>query len=245
MNAHQESFLRLEDLGRIIPSYQPTFEFSTNFINEKHEYFSKCPIIEDKLIQVRTNRTSGSLIEGWLRREDALKIYEMAYFVSGDILELGTYHGLSTSILSQANADSPHKKHIYSVELNFEAATVAQRNLDVAGLQEDVTLLVTDAVTAIREFADQGKKFEFVFIDHSHSYEAVFSVCKELDRIMLAEGFCLFHDFNDGRNTHDNTDYEVYQGVMAGLDPGEFQFYGIYGCAGLYKFCQTHPSEAQ
>lgn len=239
MNIHKESFLSLEDLGKVTPSYQATFEFSGNFINENHAYFATCPITRKWLIELRTNRTSGSVINGWLRREDALKIYEMAYFVSGDILELGTYHGLSTFILSQANADSPRKKHIYSVELDREAVAVAQQNLDLAGLQNDVTLLVTDAQTAITEFAAQGKKFEFVFVDHSHTYDAVFNVCKDLDKIMLPEGFCLFHDFSDDRNRVDNDEYGVYQGVMEGLNPREFQFYGIYGCAALYRFCKT------
>jgi hypothetical protein len=245
MNAHKESFLPLEALGTVVRSYQATFEFSGDSINENHAYLATCPIIGKWLIELRTNRTSGSVINGWLRREDALKIYEMAYFVSGDILELGTYHGLSTFILSQANADSPHKKHIYSVELDREAVAVAQQNLELAGLQNDVTLLVTDAQTAIREFAGQGKKFEFVFVDHSHSYDAVFNVCKDLDKIMLPEGFCLFHDFSDDRNRLDDDDYGVYQGVMEGLNRREFQFYGIYGCAALYRFCKTPQSDVE
>jgi len=245
MNAHKESFLSLEDLGRVVPSYHATFEFSGNFINENHAYLETCPTTGGILVELRTNGSSGSVINGWLRREDALKIYEMAYLVAGDILELGTYHGLSTFILSQANGDSPHKNHIYSVELNPEANAVAQQNLELAGLRDGVTLLLTDAVTAIREFAGQGKKFEFVFVDHSHSYEAVFNVCKELDKIMLPGGFCLFHDFNDGRNRVDDDDYGVYQGVMEGLNPREFQFYGIYGCAALYRFCKSPQSEVE
>ena len=55
-------------------------------------------------------------IEGWLWREDALKLYEMAYFARGNILELGCYHGLSTALLALAlrNARRGHK--LLSVE---------------------------------------------------------------------------------------------------------------------------------
>ena len=242
MQAHKESFVRLEELGMIIPTYRPTFDFPGEFINESHKHFVTCPVKDGILIELRTHGTSGSVIEGWLRREDAQKIYEIAYFVSGDILELGAYHGLSTTILSRANADSPHKKHIYSVELDSEAAATTRRNLDQASLGKDVTILCNDASTAIRGFASQGKRFEFVFVDHSHAYDAVYSVCRELGEVMLPGGFCLFHDFNDQRNGENNDDYGVYQAVLNGLNPGEFEFYGVYGCAALYRFNKSSGS---
>src|ERR1700728_4334116 len=45
-------------------------------------------------------------IPGWLAPEDALKLYELAYFSPGPILEIGMYCGRSTTILATAVADS-------------------------------------------------------------------------------------------------------------------------------------------
>jgi len=83
MQTHKESMLRLEDLGTTIPSYHPTFNFQGKFINETHKYFATCPVKGNILVEIKTQGTSGSIIEGWLRREDAQKIYEIAYFVWG------------------------------------------------------------------------------------------------------------------------------------------------------------------
>ena len=237
MNIHHDSFMRLEELGARIPSYYPTFDFAGAFINESHEYYSACPIRDGILIEIKDHPSSGSVIEGWLRREDSLKLYEIAYCVAGDILELGSYHGLSTSILSRANADSPNKKNIYSVDLAPDNVAMTNHHLRRMELDKHVTTICGDALSVVKQLASRGARFEFVFVDHSHSYEAVYSVCRELGTVMVDGGFCLFHDFNDGRNREaDDAEYGVYQGVVEGLDSREFEFYGVYGCAALYRF---------
>lgn len=237
MNIHQESFMRLEELGNRIPSYHPTFNFSGEFINESHQFFFTCPIRDGILIEIRDRPLAGSVIEGWLRREDSLKLYEIAYFVTGDILELGSYHGLSTSILSKANHDSPHKKNIFTVDLDPGNVAMTNQHLRAMGLDNYVTTMCGDALSVMRGFASTGTKFEFMFIDHSHAYEPVYSVCRELRNVLVPGGFCLFHDFNDPRNRDAaDKDYGVYQAVIEGLDPREFEFYGVYGCAALYRF---------
>lgn len=60
-------------------------------------------------------------------------------------------------------------------------------------------------------------------------------MCRELDKITAVGGFCLFHDYNDAKNNQAEHDYGVYQAVMDGLDLARFEFYGIYGCTGLYR----------
>jgi hypothetical protein len=80
------------------------------------------------------------------------------------------------------------------------------------------------------------KQFGFIFIDHSHAYTPVYEVCRALDGLVTLGGFCLFHDFNDIRNRDRNDiDHGVYQAVRDGLDKERFEFYGIYGCSGLYR----------
>lgn len=238
MHKHTETFLQLDQLGTIYPAYRPTFNFRKPYINSTHKFFATGPLKDNTLIQLKNGRRwNGALIEGWLRRADALKLYELAYFAPGDILELGSYHGLSTTILSGANQRAPYRKQIYSVDLNSECVKQTASNLRLKGLSQGVTSICAEATAAVKDLAATGKKFAFVFIDHSHAYEAVYPVCQALSSVMLAGGFCLFHDFNDARN-RDTADqaYGVYQAVLAGLDPALFEFWGIYGCTGLYRF---------
>jgi predicted O-methyltransferase YrrM len=236
MKTHIETFLRIEDLGSQIPRYQPTFAFPHSFIDTTHQSLAHAPLRDEHLIQLRDRRWFGNVIPGWLRREDALKLYELAYFTAGDILELGCYHGLSTSICARAVRNSKQFKRVYTVDLSPAHVKATQRNLRRLGLQQTVTNVCEDALAAVRRFAALDKRFGFVFIDHSHTYEAVVEVCHELDKITAVGGFCLFHDYNDGRNSQaEEHDFGVYQAVMDGLDLARFEFYGIYGCTGLYR----------
>lgn len=79
-----------------VPPYRATYAFAGEFLNEQHRFYSICPA-KEHLIDLG--------IDGWLRRENALNLYELAYFAPGPILEIGSYHGLSTSILARAVAE--------------------------------------------------------------------------------------------------------------------------------------------
>jgi hypothetical protein len=96
MIQHLYTFMKIEELGKRTPEYGPTYPIS-GYIDAFHESLAHCKL-NGKNIDLR--------IDGWLLREDALKLYEMAYFCQEAILELGTYHGLSTYIMAQAAQNS-------------------------------------------------------------------------------------------------------------------------------------------
>lgn len=74
-----------------------------------------------------------------------------------------------------------------------------------------------DAASAVQNLASIKRKFNFAFVDHSHRYEQVLSACEQLHRVVEIDGFALFHDFNDPRNSQEQeVEYGVYQGVMDG-----------------------------
>jgi len=58
--------------------------------------------------------------------------------------------------------------------------------------------------------------------------------CEDLKTLIRPGGFALFHDYNDSRNGND-PDYGVYQAVVDTFADGSFEFYGAYGCTGLYR----------
>ncbi len=221
------------DLGTRLPPYKPNFPFPGEYIDPFHALIGSSARGEGL---INPNQIFGVPIIGWLRRADALKLYEIGYFVDGDILELGSYHGLSTCILSQANCNSGARKQIESIDLSSGNCVKTMESLRITGLNRNVETTCSDATAAVGRLASDGARFQFVFIDHSHSYEPVYDVCQLLPKVVDPGGWCLFHDFNDRRNEDPvHADYGVYRAVIDGLDANLFEFYGIYGCTALYR----------
>ena len=235
--------MTVKELGSSCPAYRPTFELTStsdtekSYIDSTHELLSMCRVKNGSLIQLENKGWRlQKYIPGWLHRADALKLYEMAYFAQGDILELGSFRGLSTTIMANAVRNSPSEKHIYSVDMSPKCVRKTADTLRRNQVSDLVTTICSEGALAIRTLRDGGKRFAFAFIDHSHAYEPVLNVCRELASVITPGGFCLFHDFNDPRNREeDNKDYGVYQAVNTGLDSDLFEFYGIYGCTALYR----------
>jgi cephalosporin hydroxylase len=93
-----------------------------------------------------------------------------------------------------------------------------------------------DARKICRKLVRAKRRFAFVFVDDSHSYDSVLGVCRFLPDLLIAGGFCLFHDYNDIKNIDPNdADYGVPQAVQDGLPNDTFEFYGIFGCCALYR----------
>jgi hypothetical protein len=175
-------------------------------------------------------------IKGWLRTADALKIYELAYFCEGAILELGTFEGLSSSVIASAIRNSGRQNEFTSVDVNFAHSISASANLMEAGLIDHVELVVSEGAAYLDHAIATGRQYGFVFIDHSHAYKDVVEVCTRLGKIAMDGAFAVFHDFNDPRNRPCNfAKAGVFQAVQDALDVKQFEFYGTYGCCGLYR----------
>lgn len=228
---HEDSFLTLEQTAtehRFDMPYRKTYAFEGDYIDADHRHLAECPTT-DGMINLG--------IEGWLLPPDALKLYELGWFAGGDILELGSYRGLSTSLLAKALVNSGRRDAIHSVDLSPEAIVGSRATLKGRPGADHVSFMETDGDTAISRFAKARKKFRFAFVDHSHRYEHVQSACVLIPQVLAPGAFVLFHDYNDPRNpATDTEEYGVYQGVRDGLDPSRFDFWGIYGCTGLYRF---------
>jgi hypothetical protein len=224
-SVHPETWLRASELGHTYPPYQKTYDFTGEFIDADHR-------------GLHENSFNGLLrgkIKGSLREADALKIYELAYFTSGPVLEVGTYHGLSASIIATAlrNAGSPHR--LTTVDLHKGLSDLAARNLTAAGLSELVTFDTSDGTRYLDGLIERGAQFGFAFIDHSHEYSHTKEAAERLSDLIIAGGYALFHDFNDPRNNEPTyKDYDVYQAVIDGLHSTAFAFAGVYGCTALY-----------
>jgi predicted O-methyltransferase YrrM len=195
-----------------------------HFINDQHRYYQECP-------------TKGGLIDvgiqGKLRREDALKLYEMAYYATGDILEFGTNRGLSTSIPARAITDAGRNGELVTIELDGRLVEQARRSLSALDLSPRVEFMVGDADASCQKLVDAGRKFHFAFIDHSHASDDVVKACRRLSQLLVPGLFCLFHDYNTSREG--TPEYGVYTAVAHALDESHFEFCGIYGRCGHFR----------
>jgi hypothetical protein len=227
---HEQTFLTLQDTAvdhRFDMQYLKTYDFPGEFINSFHGSLA---------VSIGPSGMIDIGVEGWLLPADALKLYELAYFCYGDILELGTYRGLSASILGQAVTAAGGGGCVVSVDLDVNAIEIARVNLMGRPGVESINFFVVEAGKAVRDLAQAKRIFDFGFIDHSHKYEHVFDVCQSLHRVLKVGAFALFHDFNDPRNAHtQQLDYGVYQCALDGLRTDRFEFWGIFGCCGLFR----------
>ena len=76
--------------------YSKTFDFPGSGATDFHAYLAHPPLGRSG---VPFNIDLG--IDGYLQIGDARKIYELAFFTPGDVLELGTHYGLSASIIAR------------------------------------------------------------------------------------------------------------------------------------------------
>jgi predicted O-methyltransferase YrrM len=210
---HGHSFLTLEatkDDKRFVMPYQKTYNFNGEFINQSHNRIALSRMHEyADIINIG--------IDGWLLLADALKLYELAFFCKGDIIELGTYKGLSTTIMAEASRDSGRKFEIVTVDLDAQHTAEAKQGMADRRTpgRENVHFFTFDAIKFVGNTADAGRLYELAFIDHSHQYQHVYDTCVNLHRILVPGAFALFHDYNDPRNAHpDRPDYGVYQAVQ-------------------------------
>ena len=235
---NEDTWLTLEETAvekRFDMVYKPTYDFPGEFIDGYHRWLSRTPIYPPHVAE-------GCIdigVEGWLLPADALKLYELAYF-NTDVLELGTYKGLSATIMSHAIVNSGRGGCIVTVDLDPNAQTIAREGINrrlVPG-REDIHYFVFDAAAFVRGLYDrpEPRAFELAFVDHSHTYEAMVEICPILHHVVKPGGFLLLHDYNDQRNANSAADdFGVYQAVQEYLSKDHFDFYGVYGACGLYR----------
>lgn len=227
---YPDSFVSFNELGKASP-YLPTFRFAGDYINANHRFYSECPTgYEGISICINIG------VDGYLQKADALKIYELAYFSQGNILELGTYRGLSTSIIAQALFDANSKVEFDTVDIDPAANASAKSNVLARSGGDRVVFNLCDATQYMDKAIAQGRVFSFIFIDHWHGYDTTYEAAMRAKKILSPGGFCLFHDYNDPSNANPDHVYGVYKAAHDALlcDPF-FDFYGTFGCTALFR----------
>ncbi|MFG1426096.1 class I SAM-dependent methyltransferase, partial [Roseixanthobacter glucoisosaccharinicivorans] len=187
---HVESQVGLGATNAVATPYRPTYAWTGPYLNAQQARYAAAP----------RNRMLIDLgIPGWLRVEDALKLYEMAFFSAGNVLELGTNRGLSTSVIATALLDSKNGHRLTTVEIRAPLLAQARAELEERKLDAVVDFVCGDASDVMLQLRSEGAKFGFAFIDHSHAFEPVYQACLALGDLIAPGGFAAFHDYTDRR----------------------------------------------
>jgi predicted O-methyltransferase YrrM len=209
----------LADLVLSIQPYEPLFDAEPD---EGHALIRSWPV-EGGL--VRTDP------RGFLRPADALTLYDLARYLPGPVLELGSAWGLSTTILCRG-VKARGADHVVSMEIDphHQQATVAA--VRKAGLARWHRMRKGEAGALMEAAVAGGETFGAVFIDHDHGRAASDQACRLLPKLLAPGGFALFHDFNDTLNQ--TGVYGVYDAVRLMLQSDSaLAFYGTPGCCAL------------
>jgi len=178
-------------------------------------------------------------IPGWLAPEDALKLYELAYFASGPILEIGMYCGRSTTIMATAVADSGRDIPIISIDIDPLALAMTMRSLQAHGVERNVIL----ACSCLDDFVRAVPVFEpsLIFLDANHALEAVSADLTAMRKCATPGTLLLFHDYLP-MSLPETEGFPVSPGpieVMEAIDDSWVavgaDFAGTFGASGLYQ----------
>jgi predicted O-methyltransferase YrrM len=210
--------------------YEKTHKFEGEFINDNHRRIGLAP----------TGRMGVPVcvdigIDGYLQREEALKLYELAYFSDGDAIELGTHRGLSTSIIAGALRDGSGG-HLETIDINRWSNRKARRTITRLLGDKAVTFTLMDATKRLDQIRAEGRRASFMFIDHWHGYKETFEAAERAKDILSPGGFVLFHDFLDPGNAQPGHPYGVYQAVIDSFaNDNRIQFNGLFGSTALFQ----------
>ncbi|MGD9814278.1 MAG: methyltransferase domain-containing protein [Hyphomonadaceae bacterium] len=178
-------------------------------------------------------------IDGYLLRDDARKIFELAFIAPGNVLELGTHKGLSTTIIARALAQRGDGS-VETVDSDADANVFARENVAKSVGAERVTFTLLDAAARMDQLIAANAKFGFIFIDHTHGYEATFAAASRVKALLHPAGWVLFHDFLDPGNAEPDHPYGVYQAVLDTLCcDDEFRFAGYSGSTAAFQYAPT------
>lgn len=212
----------IPDLPRLLEAleaYQPVFHAEPD---AGHRLIASWPV-------------SGGLIatepRGFLRAADALTLYDIARYTSGNALEIGSAWGLSATILCRAvKARGGGKVVSMEIDPEFQRLTMAAvRKLRLSRWHE---MRGGDGTALLRQAAARRESFSAIFIDHDHRLEASLQACALLPQLLAPDGLMLFHDFNDRLN--ETGEYGVYEAVAKMLqDHPTLALYGVPGCCAL------------
>lgn len=129
---------------------------------------------------------------------------------AANILEIGTLGGYSSICLAKA---LPREGKVVTLEINEEYAKVARQNIENAGYEEKIEVIVGNALETLPELKNEGRLFDFIFIDADKPNNPAYLKWA----IQLAHSGAIIVADNvvrDGAITDENSEDERVRGVQ-------------------------------
>jgi predicted O-methyltransferase YrrM len=209
------------------PSYRPSYDFGGEFLGPAH----------------RAAATAVKGIPGWLRDEDVLKLYELAWFAGGPLVEIGSHRGKSTLVLAGALRDAGSEAVLVSLDIDPVALADARRAVASRGLADRVVFVRGTARALFRAVPQLHPAV--VFVDGDHSLPGARRDVRVLYPQVPAGALVLFHDYFDPRNADPAVpEVEVERAVAESWVTRDCEFAGVFGCCGLFRRQRGGPDPA-
>lgn len=129
---------------------------------------------------------------------------------AANILEIGTLGGYSSIYLAKA---LPREGKVVTLEINEEYAKVARQNIEKAGYEEKIEVIVGNALDTLPELKNEVRLFDFIFIDADKPNNPAYLKWA----IQLAHSGAIIVADNvvrDGAITDENSEDERVRGVQ-------------------------------
>ncbi|MGE8203436.1 O-methyltransferase [Heyndrickxia sp. NPDC080065] len=133
--------------------------------NRVDDYFMEKVLPSDEILeQVLTANREAGIPEIDVSPTQGKLLYLLAKMKGAkNVLEIGTLGGYSSIWLARA---LPENGRVYTLEVEQEYANIAERNIQVAGFQNKVEVIVGKALDTLPLLKDRGvAPFDFIFID--------------------------------------------------------------------------------
>jgi hypothetical protein len=177
-------------------------------------------------------------IPGWLDREDAEKLFELAYATTGPILEIGTFRGKSAVLMALARKQAGREGPVYTLEVEPMRLRAAAGEALARGVADMIVFVRGTSRAFARAYPHLRPVLTFV--DGDHTRAGVQRDLSVLATLVPAEGWVLFHDFYE----HSNGDVRVRPTVQASWVATECDFVGEFGNCGLFRRRSAPPPTA-
>jgi predicted O-methyltransferase YrrM len=206
--------------------YEPNYRTTGAFISEAHSRASE--LVAD--------------VDGWLREEDALKLYELAFWAVGPILEVGTYRGKSGVLMATAARDAGSSAVVISLDTDGEA----QARAEAAARSHGVHGRLWPVLGSVAAFfaANPGFAPSLVFLDGDHSYDGVSRDLNTLSRHLPTGALLCLHDYFDPRNERsDCAEIDVRRAASESVLIRDCVFCGVFGASAVFRRSAGGPPQ--
>lgn len=142
---------------------------------------------------------------GWSSEKEAKILYDYASKSKGHVVELGSYMGRSTVLLSKGAETAGQKviaidnftgpSQAKKSETQIPLATTCLYNLQRAGVLKDIFFCISDTAWAATYIRQEG--VGLLFIDAGHDYNSVTTDFYMWYPSIINDGYILFHDLGN------------------------------------------------